>query len=164
MKRFWTKTINLILIVSVIVGYNQICLYNQKAEEAESLQVQLTDSQTMLKNTKNSLGSEKNSNENPSNSKDNVESKYKDGTYIGNGTGYGGTITVKVVISHGKINEISVVSADKEDKAYFDMAKKVIDKIKEKQSNHVDTVSGATFSSTGIIKAVGQALEKAEAK
>jgi len=57
-----------------------------------------------------------------------------------------------------------VVSADKEDKAYFDMEKKVINKIKEKQSNHVDTVSGATFSSTGIIKAVGQALEKAEAK
>lgn len=57
-----------------------------------------------------------------------------------------------------------MVSADKEDKAYFDMEKKVINKIKEKQSNHVDTVSGATFSSTGIIKAVGQALEKAEAK
>lgn len=29
---------------------------------------------------------------------------YKDGTYYGTGTGFGGTLKVKVVISGGKIN------------------------------------------------------------
>ena len=33
MKKFWVRTVNLILIVGIIVGYNQIILYRQKTEE-----------------------------------------------------------------------------------------------------------------------------------
>ena len=46
--------------------------------------------------------------------------------------------------------------------AYFAMAQDVIPDIIEKQSADVDTISGATFSSTGIRDAARQALEKAE--
>ena len=42
------------------------------------------------------------------------------------------------------------------------MAKDKIEDIVDAQSADVDTISGATFSSTGIREAVTQALEKAE--
>ena len=41
------------------------------------------------------------------------------------------------------------------------MAEEIIPAIIEAQSADVDTISGATFSSTGIKDAVAQALEKA---
>ena len=41
------------------------------------------------------------------------------------------------------------------------MAKDIIPKIIEAQSTDVDTISGATFSSTGIKNASQEALEKA---
>lgn len=86
---------------------------------------------------------------------------YKDGTYRGSGTGYGGTITVEVVIKNGKISKISVVDASGEDAAYFNRAKKLLDDIVAKQTTNVDTVSGATYSSNGLITAVRSALAKA---
>ena len=42
------------------------------------------------------------------------------------------------------------------------MAEDIIPTILEAQSAEVDTISGATFSSTGIKEAVAQALEEAE--
>lgn len=42
------------------------------------------------------------------------------------------------------------------------MAEDIIPKIIEAQSADVDTVSGATFSSTGIRDAVSEALKQAE--
>ena len=73
----------------------------------------------------------------------------------------GGTIQVEVKIEKSKIAEINVVSAEKEDGAYLSMAKDIIPKIIDAQSADVDTISGATFSSTGIKNASEQALEKA---
>ena len=67
----------------------------------------------------------------------------------------------EVKIEKNKIAEINVVSAEKEDGAYLSMAKDIIPKIIDAQSADVDTVSGATFSSTGIKNASEQALEKA---
>ena len=49
-----------------------------------------------------------------------------------------------------------------EDSAYLSQAESVIDSILSAQSTDVDTVSGATFSSTGILNAVDDALGKAE--
>lgn len=54
-----------------------------------------------------------------------------------------------------------MVSAEKEDAAYFEAAQGVIDEILEMQSTDVDVVSGATFSSNGILGAVEDALGKA---
>ena len=48
-----------------------------------------------------------------------------------------------------------------EDGAYLSMAEDIIPTIIEAQSADVDTISGATFSSTGIKEAVTQALEEA---
>ncbi len=88
-------------------------------------------------------------------------SKYKDGTYYGNGTGFAGTIKVKVVIKNGKIKKITVEESS-DDAGYLSRAKAVLDKIMEKQGTDVDTVSGATYSSTGLIHAVRDALKDAD--
>ena len=50
------------------------------------------------------------------------------------------------------------MSAEGEDAAFFGRAKGVIDKILSGQKTDVDVVSGATYSSRGIISAVKNAL------
>lgn len=87
-------------------------------------------------------------------------SAYKDGTYYGTGKGFAGTMKVKVDISGGKIVSISIVST-KDGDGYVKSASSLLDTIVEKQSTNVDTVSGATFSSRGIIAAVRSALSQA---
>lgn len=87
-------------------------------------------------------------------------SAYKDGTYYGTGKGFADTMKVKVDISGGKIASISIVST-KDGDSYVKSASSLLDTIVEKQSTNVDTVSGATFSSRGIISAVRSALSQA---
>lgn len=87
-------------------------------------------------------------------------SAYKDGTYYGIGKGFAGTMKVKVDIAGGKIASISIVST-KDGDSYVKSASSLLDTIVEKQSTNVDTVSGATFSSRGIIAAVRSALSQA---
>lgn len=85
---------------------------------------------------------------------------YKDGTYYGSGTGFGGPLKVMVEISGGKIASIQIVeNSDGSD--YISTAASLIDSIIAKQSTNVDTVSGATYSSVGIIQAVRDALSQA---
>lgn len=85
---------------------------------------------------------------------------YKDGTYYGSGTGFGGTTTVSVVISGGKIVDITIQSTN-DDSSYIQSASAVIARIISGQTTNVDTVSGATYSSVGIIQAVRNALSQA---
>ena len=87
-------------------------------------------------------------------------SAYKDGTYYGTGKGFAGTMKVKVDISGGKIASISIVST-KDGDSYVKSASSLLDTIVEKQSTNEETVSGATFSSRGIIAAVRSALSQA---
>lgn len=96
----------------------------------------------------------------PSLSRTSDPSSYKDGTYTGSGTGYGGKITVAVTISGGKIASIDVRSHN-ETSSFFSKAKPVLSRIVSAQSTNVDTVSGATYSSVGLINAVRDALAKA---
>ena len=80
------------------------------------------------------------------------EGGYKDGTYQGSGTGFGGTITVQVTVSGGKITAVDILSASGETGSYFASAQGVVSKVLSSQSPNVDAVSGATYSSNGIIQ------------
>ena len=81
--------------------------------------------------------------------------------YEGAGQGNGGEIKVAVTVEDGKITDIQVVShsetAGLSDPAFESIPAAVI----ANQSLAVDTVSGATFSSTGLKNAVAAALEEA---
>lgn len=92
----------------------------------------------------------------------NASQKYKDGTYTGNGQGFnGGTTKVSITIADGKISKIDILS-NGDDRQYFERASGIITKeILSKQSTDVDIVSGATYSSKGIISAVNDALRQA---
>lgn len=94
-------------------------------------------------------------NEEPSN---NTFTNLVDGTYEGTGTGRNGDIVVSVVVKDKKVTSITIESS-REDTRYINAAKDtIINNIISKQSLDVDTVSGATMSSNGIIDAVANAL------
>lgn len=88
------------------------------------------------------------------------ESRYKDGTYTGKGTGFGGELTVKVTIKEGKISSITIVS-HQDGQDYMNSASKLCQTMIKKQTTNVDAVSGATYSSAGLVQAVRDALAKA---
>lgn len=90
-----------------------------------------------------------------------TQTKYIDGIYEGQAAGKNPGIKVSVTIKNDKISDITVVSTN-DNKDYFDKASAVIpESIIKAQSTNVETVSGATLSSNGIIKAVEDALSKA---
>lgn len=83
---------------------------------------------------------------------------YTDGTYEGSGTGLRGTTTVSVTVSGGTITSIEIESYQ-DDQQYFQRAQStLISEILSAQSIDVSTISGATFSSNGILEAVADAL------
>ena len=77
---------------------------------------------------------------------------YRDGVYTGTGTGFGGEMTVQVTVSGGRITDIQILSS-KDDSPYLQNASALLQNIIAAQSTNVDAVSGATFSSTGLIEA-----------
>jgi len=89
--------------------------------------------------------------------------KYIDGTYSGTATGFrGGTTEISVIVKNGKITDIKTVS-DEDTPDYYEGAYNSIqNEIISSQSAQVDVVSGATYSSNGIISAVEDALSKAK--
>ena len=87
-------------------------------------------------------------------------STYLDGIYTAEAMGFDGKITVQVTVAEDKIMDITVLSAEDEEE-YLSRAKRIIPAILEGQSPNVDAVSGATYSSTGILNAVKLALAKA---
>lgn len=96
------------------------------------------------------------------NKKNNIDIKeLKNGKFTGIGTGFGGEIKSLVTIKDGKIISIKILSAAEETPSYFNEAKAVIPLIIDKQAYDVDTVSGATYSSNGIIESVKNALKLA---
>ena len=86
--------------------------------------------------------------------------KYKDGVYEGTGTGFAGEIKVLVTIAGGSITNIEITKTG-DGTAYIKKASALISNIINNQNTDVDTVSGATYSSVGIISAVRDALAKA---
>lgn len=86
---------------------------------------------------------------------------WQDGTYEGEAEGFGGIIRVSVDILNGRISEVSIMSSDGETPEYMNNARRLLQEICEKQTTHIDVVSGATFSSNGILNAVKNALDNA---
>lgn len=142
MREFWVRLVSMLAIMGVLLVYNSVLDVRAKEDEIARLSAQVAGN-------------------GQSDSGNGGSTNYKDGTYTGEADGFGGTIQVEVKIEKSKIAEINVISAEKEDGAYLSMAKDIIPKIIDAQSADIDTISGATFSSTGIKNASEQALEKA---
>lgn len=139
MQEFWIKVISVMVIGQILLGYNTKLEERSKDEEIAKLNAMMEQIQ-----------------ENQA-----AEMPYNDGNYTGEADGFGGKISVEVVVENGKITKIEILSAEHEDGAYLSMAEDIIPDILDAQSAEVDSISGATFSSVGIKDAVGKALEKA---
>ena len=86
---------------------------------------------------------------------------YADGVYVGSSRGYGGAVRVQVTMENGSITDVEILDASHETKQFLRRAKRLLTTVVEAQSWEVDAVSGATYSSTGILNAVKLALAKA---
>lgn len=87
-----------------------------------------------------------------------TQGKFSDGVYKGTGQGYRDTITVEVTVSNGNITSITIESHNDDDEFFNKAQNTIINEILSTQSTDVQTVSGATYSSIGIISAVEDAL------
>ena len=135
----------------------------QKAAAESKASSDTSDSESDGTSEKDSADNKESSDQTDSEeTSDDSDNVYKNGTFEGSGTGYGGTITVQVTLEDDTITAVSVVSAPGEDSAYLSQGENVINSIISEQNTDVDTISGATFSSTGILEAVNDALSKAE--
>ena len=188
-QNFIMRILCLLLILAAVVGYNSMQKKDTQAQESqeitaltkrvEKLEEQNTEILSALeeaaKNQEAAIAQAKSDAKDKDNAakedaeetdteeeSDDSENVYKDGTYTGSAQGFGGAITVQVTLANDEITDIQVTSAPGEDSAYLSQGEGVISSIISAQSTDVDTVSGATFSSTGIINAVVDALGKAE--
>ncbi|NTW71680.1 MAG: FMN-binding protein [Eubacteriaceae bacterium] len=89
-------------------------------------------------------------------------SGYKEGTYEGTNKTAMLTVKVSAVVKDGKISEVKVTNEDEMEGPGLEAAANMPGKIVEAQSTEVETVSGATITSNGIIEATKQALEEAK--
>ena len=157
-SKLYIRIINLLMIGIILLYYNSTMNTYALEEKNEKIQAELEAeknySSGLLAGIQGVLGTE------PVSEAGN-DSIYKDGTYTGDAKGYGGNIKVQVVIAGGEITNIEVLSAKDEDEAYYNTAIRIIDNMLDKQTPNVDTISSATYTSTGIKNAVIAALKQA---
>lgn len=150
-RNFLMKLAAMIIIAGAL-GYYQKAAVARAAiiagNEAEIAEVEAYNRQIQLENAKRQAAS----------------LYYENGTYEGTGSGYGGAITVSVTIEYDVLTDIHVVSCDGEDPAYFEQAQTLVDRVLSGQTTDVDVVTGASFSSRGILKGIDDALDKAVKK
>ena len=183
-QNFIMRILCLLLILAAVVGYNSMQKKDTQAQESQEITAltkrveKLEEQNTEIlsaqeaaiaqaqRDAKDKDDAAKEDAEEADSAdteeSDDSENVYKDGTYTGSAQGFGGAITVQVTLANDEITDIQVTSAPGEDSAYLSQGEGVISSIISAQSTDVDTVSGATFSSTGIINAVVDALGKAE--
>lgn len=155
MRSFWIRTTSLLLLVSAVLGYNGVLQLRTYEAEIEELTIKVDAYRQWEQEVRTMVENQDSEDVTPS-----EDNSIPDGNYRGSAQGYGGPIEVSVTIASGKIQDIQIISATGEDSAYLNTAKKITQNICKSQSTNVDTISGATFSSIGILNAVTDALTR----
>ena len=168
MKTLMIRIWSMLAVFALVIGYDSVLDARAKEDQIARLQAELESEKLALqyRNAENAENTDKKaeSAEAVSESKileSEADGAYKDGSYTGESAGFGGPIRVSVTVEDGRLTDVEITSAEGEDGPYLEMAEGIIPEILEEQTAEVDTVSGATFSSTGIRGAVSEALEKA---
>ena len=86
---------------------------------------------------------------------------YNDGIFNGKAYGYDGYIYVTITVENDMITSVSSTCEEEDISYWMSCREKVISQIIDSQQTEVDAVSGATYSSNAIMKAVAAALETA---
>lgn len=130
MKKFWIRTINVCVIVAALIGYSKVTLAHEQTDAAAKAEADRKNAEIAAEAGE-------------------TGGSYTDGIYQGTATGFGGDITVEVTITDGG-SPLWISCPQKRRQCYLTMATDIIPEVLDAQSADVDTISGATFSSTGI--------------
>ena len=151
---FIMKMVCLLGIVGVLVFYQNIAV--SRAAIIEENEEAIAEVEAYNKQVKKAMAA-------ASEAEEENNSPYGDGVFTGTGNGYGGPVVVEVTVEDGEITDIVCTEHSGEDPAYYAMVEPLMDDMVEAQGDDIDSVSGSTFSSKGLIDAVGEALDQAEA-
>lgn len=149
-KNFILRVVNLLLILAVLGRYQQVAVVRAAAAAERQQEIREVEAYNA-------------SIQKAAQEAEEAEAGIQDGTYEGSAFGFGDLITVSVTIKDGRITDIAVLDASGEDRPYYNQSLPLLDEMINKQSTEVDTVSGATLTSEGLIGAVADALGKAGA-
>ena len=135
-KYFVAKTVNLALIVAIVASFSA---WAAKAHaHDEEVAAQIAEAQRAATRGPYAI----------------------DGVFEGAAQGYGGLVRMSVTIENGYIEKVDIVDASSEDDAWLEMAVVLPDQIVKAQTTDIDTISGATLTSAGILNATAEALNK----
>lgn len=81
-----------------------------------------------------------------------------DGEYLGTGHGFQGPMELKVTVYGRAVTQIEILSVMDDAQFYDNAMEAIIPAIINNQTLNVDTVTGATYSSQGILEGVTNAL------
>lgn len=146
-QNFLLRAANLLLILAVLWQYQQVAVVRAAAAAERQQEIDAVEAYNA-----SILQAEQEAE---------AEPDLRDGTYEGSAFGFGDLITVSVTIQGGRMTDISVLDASGEDRPYYNQSLPLLDQMLSSQSTEVDTVSGATLTSEGLIGAVADALGKA---
>ena len=144
---FLTKILCFILVFAALVPYQARA--SKKAEAEAENAAQIAEVEAANREVRRQMADAENA------------SPYADGVYEGTAEGFGGPVSVEVTIDGGDITGIRLLDVSGEDPAYLTQVESLLDQIMLTQGVNVDTISGATFTSKGLIHAVTEALRKA---
>ena len=138
-RYFAAKTVNLVIVVAALVTFSMWAAKANAHDEMIEQQI---------------AAAERAANRGP---------YATDGTFEGSAKGYGGQVKMRVVIENGYIDAVDIVDASSEDQAWLDMCVGLPAKIVKEQTTSIDVVSGATYTSAGMLNGVTEALQKSMA-
>lgn len=138
-RNYFVKALNIVVVVGLIAWFSAWAAQTQQADAAVQKQIQ---------------DAERAANRGP---------YATDGAFLGSAQGYGGPVTVRVTIDNGYIEQVDIVSAENEDAPYLDQTRRLLTDVVNANTSSVDTVSGATFTSAGILNGATEALQKSAA-
>lgn len=146
-RNFITKILCFIIVFAALVPYQAKA--TKKAEAEAENAARITEVEAANREVRKQMADAENA------------SPYVDGVYEGVAEGFGGPVSVEVTIDGGDITDIRLLDVSGEDPAYLTQVESLLDQMLLTQGVNVDTISGATFTSKGLINAVTEALRKA---
>lgn len=146
-SNFLTKIVCFVLVFAALVPYQARA--SRKAEAEAENAAAIAEVEAANREVRKQMADAENT------------SPYADGVYEGIAEGFGGPVSVEVTIDGGNITDIRLLDVSGEDPAYLTQVESLLDQMLQTQGVNVDTISGATFTSKGLIHAVTEALRKA---
>ncbi|MCI9470838.1 MAG: FMN-binding protein [Lachnospiraceae bacterium] len=163
MRMFWVRSADLLVIVAALFIYQSQAHVRTQIISAQEEQQKALRVQEAYKEAMDKIAMDKTEGSQTAENTQEPENVLgaADGIYTGTGTGFSGDLTVEVTVEKGKIRDISITDTQDDDD-YLDRASALLGQIMDAQgTDGIDVISGATYSSKGILEAVEHALEGA---